>query len=82
MQLRELFTPSSPLTPPATPKVWAICVAQFTGSWGMYGLLNWLPTFFTEYYNVPLADLGGFTLIPYVVQGGLGVVAGVVAGGL
>ncbi len=27
-------------------EVWAICAAQYTQSWGMYGLLNWLPTFF------------------------------------
>jgi ACS family sodium-dependent inorganic phosphate cotransporter len=27
-------------------EVWAICAAQYCQSWGMYGLLNWLPTFF------------------------------------
>lgn len=29
-------------------EVWAICVAQYCQSWGMYTLLNWLPSFFTE----------------------------------
>ncbi len=27
-------------------EVWAICVAQYCQSWGMYGLLSWLPSFF------------------------------------
>lgn len=27
-------------------EVWAICAAQYCQSWGMYGLINWLPTFF------------------------------------
>lgn len=29
-------------------EVWAIGVAQYCQSWGLYVLLNWLPTFFTE----------------------------------
>lgn len=70
------------------PRVWAllkrrevlaICVAQYTQSWGMYGLLNWLPTFFSDFYKVELADLGAYTLLPYVVQGGLGAATGVFA---
>jgi ACS family sodium-dependent inorganic phosphate cotransporter len=60
-------------------EVQAICVAQYTQSWGMYGLLTWLPTFFTDYYGVQLADLGGYTLLPYVLQGGVGTAAGVLA---
>ncbi|GLC40516.1 hypothetical protein PLESTB_000705400 [Pleodorina starrii] len=60
-------------------EVWAICAAQYAQSWGMYGLLNWLPTFFSEYYAVQLADLGSYTLLPYVFQGGLGAATGVMA---
>lgn len=29
-------------------EVWAIGVAQYCQSWGLYVLLNWLPTFYTE----------------------------------
>lgn len=29
-------------------EVWAIGVAQYCQSWGLYVLLNWLPTFFSE----------------------------------
>ncbi|MEW5319083.1 MAG: hypothetical protein WDW38_010254 [Sanguina aurantia] len=63
-------------------EVWAICVAQYAGSWGMYGLLNWLPTFFNEYYSIELADLGSYTLLPYLVQGGVGAATGVLADNL
>lgn len=28
--------------------VLAILVAQYTGSWGLYGLLSWLPTYFSK----------------------------------
>jgi len=62
--------------------VLAICVAQYTGSWGLYGLLNWLPTYFTDVYGVEVGDLGGYTFVPYVVQGGVGVLAGLAADGL
>ncbi|KAG2453915.1 hypothetical protein HYH02_002118 [Chlamydomonas schloesseri] len=60
-------------------EVWAICGAQYAQSWGMYGLLNWLPTFFSEFYKVELADLGSYTLLPYVFQGGLGAATGFLA---
>jgi hypothetical protein len=46
----------------------------------MYGLLNWLPTFFKDYYQVEIADLASYTLLPYIVQGGLGAASGVLAG--
>lgn len=49
-------------------EVWAICVCQFTQSYAMYGLLNWLPTFFSDYYEVQVGDLAGYTLLPYFVQ--------------
>lgn len=49
-------------------EVWAICVCQYSQSYGMYGLLTWLPTFFSEYYEVQVGDLGGYTLLPYFVQ--------------
>jgi ACS family sodium-dependent inorganic phosphate cotransporter len=51
-------------------EVWAICVCQYSQSYGMYGLLTWLPTFFSEYYEVQVGDLGGYTLLPYFVQVG------------
>ncbi|GLI68313.1 hypothetical protein VaNZ11_012674 [Volvox africanus] len=60
-------------------EVWAICVAQYAQSWGMYGLLNWLPTFFSDFYHIQLSDLGSYTLLPYVFQGGLGAATGFLA---
>ncbi|WIA14336.1 hypothetical protein OEZ85_002865 [Tetradesmus obliquus] len=48
-------------------------------SYGMYGLLTWLPTFFTDFYGVKLVDLGGYTLLPYLLQGVVGLGAGALA---
>ena len=64
---------------PATP---SLPCEQYTGSWGMYGLLNWLPTFFNDFYGIQIADLGSYTLLPYIVQGGLGAASGILAGEL
>ncbi|KAL6768092.1 PHT4H [Auxenochlorella protothecoides x Auxenochlorella symbiontica] len=60
-------------------EVWAICVAQFAGSWGAYGLLSWLPSFFRDAYGVELARLGRFAVLPYAVQGCVGLAAGAAA---
>ncbi len=32
------------------------------------GLINWLPTFFSEFYHVEIGDLSGFTMTPYLIQ--------------
>ena len=60
-------------------EVRAICVAQFTQSWGMYGLLSWLPTYFNEAQGVDLADLPAFTFAPYILQGVVGFGVGMIA---
>jgi MFS transporter, ACS family, solute carrier family 17 (sodium-dependent inorganic phosphate cotransporter), other len=62
-----------------TREVKAICVAQFAQSWGGYGLLSWLPTYFEEALGVPLGDLPAFTVLPYFIQGIVGVASGIVA---
>ena len=36
--------------------------------WPHPGLINWLPTFFSEFYHVDIGDLSGFTMTPYLVQ--------------
>ena len=59
-----------------TREVRAICVAQFAQSWGSYGLLSWLPTYFDEALGVPLGDLPAFTVLPYFIQGVVGVLSG------
>eukprot|EP00775_Hariotina_reticulata_P002109 gene2109-2428_t len=41
---------------------------SYAQSYGMYGLLTWLPTFFNDYYKVEVGDLGGYTLLPYMLQ--------------
>jgi len=59
--------------------VWGIIAAQYTQSWGLYGMLSWLPTLISERYGIATSDLGSFTVAPYVVQGVVGLGAGVVA---
>ena len=65
-----------------TREVRAICAAQFAQSWGGYGLLSWLPTYFDEALGVPLGDLPAFTVLPYFIQGLVGLGSGVWADGL
>ena len=52
------------------------------GSWGFYGLLNWLPSFFKDHYHVEISQLASFTLLPYLVQGGVGAASGGAGWGL
>jgi ACS family sodium-dependent inorganic phosphate cotransporter len=63
-------------------EVWAICVAQYCGSWGLYGLISWLPTYFTDQFGVSMADLPAFTFLPYLIQGGVGLGVGALADNL
>lgn len=60
-------------------EVWAICIAQFCGSWGLYGLISWLPTYFSDQFGVSMADLPAFTFLPYIIQGGVGLGVGALA---
>lgn len=52
----------------SSPPVWAIIAAQYGQSWGMIGLLSWLPTYFTQRFHVPLESLSNFTVLPYFLQ--------------
>eukprot|EP00435_Cladocopium_sp_Y103_P031173 s207_g7.t2 len=56
-RLLESFIELLPLV--KTPEVLAICAAQYTNGFGLYGLLSWLPSFFSEQYGTSLADLCG-----------------------
>ncbi len=49
-------------------EVWAICGCQYAQAYGMFGLLTWLPSFFSDYYGVSVGNLGGFTFAPYILQ--------------
>lgn len=40
-------------------EVWAIAAAQYSSSFGLYGLLAWLPTFFLEHCGLQLKQVGG-----------------------
>jgi Major Facilitator Superfamily len=59
--------------------VWAIMAAQYGQSWGMIGLLSWLPTYYSERFHVPLDSLANFTVLPYFLQMIVGISAGLIA---
>ncbi|CAD7698949.1 unnamed protein product [Ostreobium quekettii] len=63
----------------ATKPVLAICIAQYTQSWGMYTLINWLPRYFHDVFEIEVKDVGMYTLGPYIVQFLVGMVAGPMA---
>jgi len=65
-----------------SPPVWAIISAQYGQSWGMIGLLSWLPTYYSERFNVPIASLAEFTVLPYFLQLGVSLLAGGIADNL
>lgn len=65
-----------------TRPVLAICIAQYTQSWGTYVLINWLPTFFTDAYGVSVEDIGQYTVLPYIVQAIVGASCGSLADNL
>ena len=60
-------------------EVLAIVVAQYTQSWGLYGLLNWLPSYIEQEFGVQVSDLAYFTALPYLLQGAVGLASGVIA---
>lgn len=59
--------------------VWAIIIAQYTQSWGLLGLLSWLPSYFSERFQVPIGELARYTTLPYILQLGGALVAGYLA---
>jgi ACS family sodium-dependent inorganic phosphate cotransporter len=42
-------------------EVWAILINHFCNAWGGYVLLTWLPSYYTEVYDVDLTEVGYFT---------------------
>ena len=63
----------------SSPPVWAIIAAQYGQSWGMIGLLSWLPTYYNQRFGVPLESLSNFTVLPYFLQMVVAVSAGFLA---
>ena len=56
--------------------VWAIMLAQYGQGVGSIGLLSWLPTYYSQHFNVPLSNLASFTVLPYFLQMFIAVSAG------
>ena len=60
-------------------QVWAIVINQFCSGWGFYVLLNWIPTYYNTVYHIKLQALGILLIVPYFVQGFVGVCVGYAA---
>ena len=41
--------------------------------------MNWLPSYIQHEFGVAVQDLASFTVLPYVLQGGVGLFAGIIA---
>jgi len=59
-------------------EVWSIILGQYFQSWGLWGLLSWMPDFFHEFYGVDKEDWI-FATGPYVIQGICGMLSGAAA---
>ena len=46
--------------------VWAIVIAHFCSNFGYYILLLWLPTYLNYTFKVPLAEVGAYSLPPWI----------------
>ncbi|MCS6926455.1 MAG: ACS family MFS transporter [Candidatus Binatia bacterium] len=59
--------------------VWAIIINHFCSNWGFYVILTWLPTYFHQALGVNLAQVGVYTILPWLVMFLMANVAGWVA---
>src|SRR5579863_2600127 len=49
------------------PAVWAIVIAHLCNNFGFYIILLWLPSYLSRIFAVPMARLGAFSVIPWIV---------------
>lgn len=57
--------------------VWAILINQFCQSWGFYTIINWMPSYYHERFNITNMDtIGWVSIAPYLFQGAFGLLAG------
>ncbi|HEY1850012.1 MAG TPA: ACS family MFS transporter [Candidatus Binataceae bacterium] len=49
------------------PAVWAIVIAHLCNNFGFYIILLWLPSYLARTFAVPMASLGNFSVIPWLV---------------
>ncbi|KAF7825900.1 putative anion transporter 5 [Senna tora] len=59
--------------------VWAIVVNNFTFHYGLYVLMNWLPTYFELGLQISLHDMGSSKMMPYLNMFIFSNIGGVVA---
>jgi ACS family sodium-dependent inorganic phosphate cotransporter len=59
--------------------VWAMLLAHAANNWGLYNLLSWTPTFYSEQYGLDVRDSAWLSVLPSVAGAVGGLFAGSVA---
>jgi len=56
--------------------VWVLFLNHFSGNWGQYVFLSWMPTNLKEELNFNLSASGFYSLLPFILMGITNIVAG------
>jgi MFS transporter, ACS family, solute carrier family 17 (sodium-dependent inorganic phosphate cotransporter), other len=56
--------------------IWSIAAAHMAHNWGLYVMLAWLPTYFSEEYHFSLSQSSSASVMPWVVGAVVGNAAG------
>lgn len=60
-----------------TRRVWVLLFTNFCCAWGFWVFMSWMPTFYKAKFGTDLQDLGYFSIIPYLLQGIISILAGI-----
>lgn len=59
--------------------LWAFYLNMFASGWSFFVLLSWMPDYFNEELHVSLEEVGYYSVVPYVCQGFVGPMSGVLS---
>jgi ACS family sodium-dependent inorganic phosphate cotransporter len=62
--------------------VWAIVIAHLCNGFGGYIIILWLPSYLHQTFNVPMARLGTYSIIPWIAAFCIGNISGWIADAL
>jgi MFS transporter, ACS family, solute carrier family 17 (sodium-dependent inorganic phosphate cotransporter), other len=62
--------------------VWAIVIAHVCNNFGGYIILLWLPSYLHKTFDIPMARLGSYSIIPWIAAFCVGNLSGWIADGL
>ena len=59
--------------------VWAMIIAHAANNWGLYNMLSWTPTFYSEQYGLNVRDSAFFSIFPSIAGAICGLSSGFIA---